>query len=62
MSRKIRKPKPVEEYLKLQGRFRHLDKKTIKEIQDRVDREYEALLQKAALGEEKEESTDETEK
>ena len=58
MSRKIRKRKPVEEYLKLQGRFRHLDKKTIQKIQDRVDLEYEALLQKAALGEEKEESTD----
>jgi pyruvate ferredoxin oxidoreductase beta subunit len=58
MSRKIRKPKPVDEYLKLQGRFRHLDKKTIKEIQQRVDKEYEALLQKAALGEAQEESTE----
>jgi pyruvate ferredoxin oxidoreductase beta subunit len=62
MSRKIKKPKPVEEYLKLQGRFRHLDKKTIRQIQQRVDKEYEALLQKAALSEGTEESTDQADK
>jgi pyruvate ferredoxin oxidoreductase beta subunit len=62
MSRKIKKPKPVETYLKLQGRFRHLDKKTIKQIQQRVDQEYEALLQRAAMGEAKEASADETDK
>ena len=58
MSRKIKKAKPVAEYLKLQGRFRHLDKKTIQVIQDRVDREYEALVQKAALSEAQDESTE----
>lgn len=62
LTQKIKKPKPVEEYLKLQGRFRHLDKKTIQEIQERVDREYEALVQKAALTEAEEESTEEAEK
>jgi pyruvate ferredoxin oxidoreductase beta subunit len=62
MSRKIKKPKPVEEYLKLQGRFRHLDKKTIQVIQEGIDREYEALVQKAALGEAKEKSTKEAKK
>lgn len=51
LTKKIKKPKPVEEYLRLQGRFRHLDKKTIQVIQERVDREYEALLQKATLAE-----------
>lgn len=62
LTKEIKKPKPVEEYMKLQGRFRHLDKKTIKEIQDRVDREYEALVQKATLSETEEESTEEAEK
>jgi len=62
LTKKIKKPKPVEEYLKLQGRFRHLDKKTIQEIQERVDREYEALVQKAAVAEAEEESTEEAEK
>jgi pyruvate ferredoxin oxidoreductase beta subunit len=61
LSRKIKKPKPVEAYLKLQGRFRHLDKRTIQVIQDRVNREYEALVQRAALSESKDESTEETE-
>ncbi|NVM21007.1 MAG: pyruvate synthase subunit beta [Desulfobacterales bacterium] len=51
LTRKIKKPKPVKEYLKLQGRFRHLDEETIEEIQQRVDREYEALVRKAALAE-----------
>lgn len=61
LNRKVKKPKPVEEYLKLQGRFRHLDKKSIQYIQDRVNREYEALAQKAAMAEEKEATTDEAE-
>ena len=34
---------PVEEYLKLQGRFKHLSKKEIKEIQEHVDREWDRL-------------------
>jgi pyruvate ferredoxin oxidoreductase beta subunit len=58
MSRKIKKAKPVAEYLKLQGRFRHLDKKTIEVIQQRVDQEYDALVQKAALSEVEDESTE----
>ena len=40
------KLKPVQDYLKLQGRFRHLSEDTIKEIQDRVAREYSELLEK----------------
>ncbi len=40
------KLKPVPDYLKLQGRFRHLSEETIAEIQQRVDREYTKLLEK----------------
>ena len=42
------KPKkiPVEEYLRLQGRFRYLDEEAIKVIQEHVDREWELLLKK----------------
>jgi len=36
--------KPVSEYLKLQGRFKHLTKKEIKEIQTLVDENYKRLL------------------
>ncbi len=41
-------PKPVSEYLKLQGRFRHLSADNIKEIQQRVDAEYAKLVERAA--------------
>lgn len=40
------KRRPVEDYLKLQGRFRHLTPERIKEIQEKVDKEYEQLLNK----------------
>jgi len=39
--------KPVEEYFKLQGRFRHLSSDTIKKIQQRVEAEYAQLKKKA---------------
>ncbi len=42
--RKNTKPKPVEEYLKLQRRFSHLTPDLIAIIQKRVDSEYEKLL------------------
>ena len=41
--------KPVAEYLKLQGRFRHLSEGLINSIQDRVNRDYTALKEKAGL-------------
>lgn len=44
LSRKIKKPKPVQEYLKKQRRFRHLTDALIEEIQQRVDIEYEKLV------------------
>ena len=40
--------RPVEDYLKLQGRFRHLSKETISQIQERVAAEYAKLKKKAA--------------
>jgi len=43
------KLKPVPDYLKLQGRFRHLSEETIKEIQDRVDSEYSKLMEKVGI-------------
>ena len=44
ISRKITKPKPVQEYLKGQRRFRHLDEKHIAYIQQRVNADYEKLV------------------
>ncbi|HED01250.1 MAG TPA: pyruvate synthase subunit beta [Proteobacteria bacterium] len=47
INRKITKPKPVAEYLKKQGRFRHLTDDIIAEIQRQVDEEYDKLLRLA---------------
>ncbi len=41
--------KPVREYLKLQGRFKHLNEGAINEIQQTVDKEWEALLRKEGM-------------
>lgn len=46
LSRKIAKPKPVAEYLRSQRRFRHLTESEIAYIQQRVDAEYEELLER----------------
>ena len=40
--------RPVQDYLKLQGRFMHLSEETIKEIQNRVNKEYAKLKEKVA--------------
>ena len=42
------KLKPVEEYLKPQGRYRHLPKEEIEKIQERVNQEYTKLKTKVA--------------
>ncbi|MFC1930801.1 pyruvate synthase subunit PorB [Chloroflexota bacterium] len=47
---------PIKEYLKLQGRFRHLSDDTINVIQERVQREYAKLVELAGKSEEKEAS------
>ena len=43
---KIQNKKPIEEYLKLQGRFRHLKPEAIAAIQAEVDRNWDRLLKK----------------
>jgi 2-oxoisovalerate ferredoxin oxidoreductase beta subunit len=43
---KPKTPKPVEEYLKLQGRFRHLTEKDIKIIQENTTKSWEKILKK----------------
>ena len=52
LSRKIKKPKPVTEYFKLQRRFRHLTEEDIAFIQERVDREYDRLLELCGVAQE----------
>jgi pyruvate ferredoxin oxidoreductase beta subunit len=44
------KLKPIKEYVKLQGRFRHLTDEMIAEIEKRVHAEYEQLRAKAGKG------------
>ncbi len=43
------KKKPVDEYLKLQGRFRHLDGVAVKKIQQDTDLAWEKLLKKETM-------------
>ena len=50
LSRKLKKFKPVNDYFKLQRRFRHLTEEDIALIQERVDREYDRLLELCGLG------------
>ena len=51
LSRKIKKPKPVSEYLKVQRRFSHLTEEDIALIQERVDRDYDRLLELCGVSE-----------
>ena len=44
------KLKPIKEYIKLQGRFRHLTDDMIEEIEKRVHKEYGQLKEKATKG------------
>jgi pyruvate/2-oxoacid:ferredoxin oxidoreductase beta subunit len=41
---KPKEKKPIDDYLKIQGRFRHLTKKDIDYIQEEVDKKWERLL------------------
>src|SRR4030042_2083607 len=50
MSLDIPKLRPVLEYIKTQGRFRHLSDDMIAKIQQRVNKEYAKLLEKANYG------------
>lgn len=44
LSRDVKKPKPVEDYLKIQRRFRHLKPEDIAVIQKRVDQDWDRLM------------------
>lgn len=44
------KLKPIKEYLRLQGRFRHLTDELIEEIQARIHQEYEVLRERSKRG------------
>ncbi len=44
------KLRPVTDYMKLQGRFRHLSEDVISHIQQRVERDYAKLKEKASEG------------
>jgi 2-oxoisovalerate ferredoxin oxidoreductase beta subunit len=44
INRKIAHPKPVSEYLKIQGRFRHLTGEEVQTIQKEVDKSWERLV------------------
>ena len=50
MSLDLPRLKPVKDYLKIQGRFRHLSDDMIARIQERVDLEYQKLLEKVKDG------------
>jgi pyruvate ferredoxin oxidoreductase beta subunit len=50
MSLDLPRLRPVAEYLKTQGRFRHLSEDNIAQIQKRVELEYQKLLEKAKHG------------
>ena len=46
LTKEIARPKPIVDYLKAQGRFKHLDDKDIAEIQQIIDADWNRLLQK----------------
>jgi len=50
MSMDFPKLRPIKEYFKLQGRFRHLTDDMIEEIEKRLHQEYEQLREKAKKG------------
>ncbi len=41
--------RPIDDYFKIQGRFRHLTKETIAQIQERVTEKYAKLKERAAV-------------
>jgi pyruvate ferredoxin oxidoreductase beta subunit len=44
------KLRPLKEYTKLQGRFRHLSDEMLQEIEKRVHQEYQQLKERAGKG------------
>ena len=55
LTKKVSKLKPVSDYLKLQGRFRHLTDDMREQIQKQVDRNYQDLMKKVGVQAAKEE-------
>lgn len=51
LTKKVRKEKPVIEYLKLQGRFKHLTEDNVATIQENVNIEWEILMDKVGKDE-----------
>ena len=49
LSRKVDKPKPLKDYFKPQGRFKHLDEATLAYIEARVNQEYERIVRLAEI-------------
>ena len=49
LTKKIRKPKPIYDYIKMQGRFKHLTDDVIEFIQKQVDADYEVLMKKVEI-------------
>jgi pyruvate ferredoxin oxidoreductase beta subunit len=47
INRKVDNPIPISDYLKQQGRFRHLKPEDVEKIQERVNLEYEKLVKLA---------------
>ena len=43
ITKRVNDRKPVEEYLKLQGRFKHLKEPEIKKVQERTNSEYRRM-------------------
>lgn len=54
LTRKVKKPKPIRDYLKAQGRFKHLDDATIDEIDARINEEYYKIVRMAGAEDEEE--------
>ncbi len=50
----VNRPKPVKEYFKPQGRFRHLDDAAVAKLEERINREYEKIAARAAADAEEE--------
>ena len=49
---KVKKPsqkRPIDEYLRLQGRFRHLNEEQVKRIQADIDTFWKKLLKKEEI-------------
>jgi pyruvate/2-oxoacid:ferredoxin oxidoreductase beta subunit len=46
LTKKITHPSPVADYLKPQGRFKHLNDKDVEQIQKNVDLDWDSLLQR----------------